>query len=130
MNNYCDKCKNHYLLDFDESICKAISLGMSSAMCIQVKECNKFTEKMEKWFMPKAFLLIDMPSCCDECFALDDNGDYPMCRITQEQRGYTFNTRWEKWIGVQLKNFQKNKNMAMVHITEKSKVGTDVLRRL
>ena len=45
MNNYCDKCKNHYLLDGDESRCRAISLGMSSAMCIQVKECNKFKEK-------------------------------------------------------------------------------------
>ena len=45
MNNYCDKCKNHYLLDGDESRCRAISLGMSSAMCIQVKECHKFKEK-------------------------------------------------------------------------------------
>ena len=34
---------------------------------------------------------VEMPSCCDECFALDDNGDYPMCRITHDQRGYTFN---------------------------------------
>ena len=45
MNNYCDKCKNHYLLDGDESRCRAISLGMSSAMCVQVKECHKFKEK-------------------------------------------------------------------------------------
>lgn len=38
---------------------------------------------------------IDMklPSCCDECFALDDHGDYPYCRISHDQRGYTFNTR-------------------------------------
>ena len=48
MNNYCDKCKNHYLLDGDESRCRAISLGISSAMCVQVKECHKFNEKMEK----------------------------------------------------------------------------------
>lgn len=48
MNNYCDKCKNHYLLDGDESRCRAISLGMSSAMCVQVKECHKFKDKMEK----------------------------------------------------------------------------------
>lgn len=36
---------------------------------------------------------IDMklPSCCDECFAFDDYGDYPYCRISQDQRGYTFN---------------------------------------
>ena len=48
MNNYCDKCKNHYLLDGDESRCRVISLGMSSAMCVQVKECHKFKDKMEK----------------------------------------------------------------------------------
>ena len=46
--------------------------------------------------MSKAVLIIDMPTCCDECFALDDNGDYPMCIITQEQRGYTFRTREQK----------------------------------
>lgn len=46
--------------------------------------------------MGKAILVIDMPSCCDECFALDDHGDYPVCRITQEQRGYTFRTRERK----------------------------------
>ena len=40
MNNYCDKCKNHYLLDGDESRCRVISLGMSSAKCVQVKECD------------------------------------------------------------------------------------------
>lgn len=43
--------------------------------------------------MSKAILVIDMPSCCDECFALDEYGDYPRCRITGEQRGYTFRTR-------------------------------------
>lgn len=46
--------------------------------------------------MSKAVLVIDMPSCCDECFALDDNGDYPMCIITKEQKGYTFRTREQK----------------------------------
>lgn len=34
----------------------------------------------------------DMPKCCYDCFALDDYGDYPRCRITGEQRGYTFDT--------------------------------------
>ena len=46
--------------------------------------------------MDKAILVSDMPSCCDECFALNDNGDYPMCLITHEQRGYTFKTREQK----------------------------------
>lgn len=36
---------------------------------------------------------MTMPTCCDECWALDDYGDYPVCRITQEQRGYNFNVR-------------------------------------
>ena len=34
-----------------------------------------------------------MPDCCDRCFAFSDNGDYPFCLITQEQRGYNFNAR-------------------------------------
>ena len=33
------------------------------------------------------------PSCCDECFALDDSDDYPFCMITQKQMGYKFSTR-------------------------------------
>lgn len=36
---------------------------------------------------------MEMPTCCDECVALDEYGDYPVCRITQEQRGYNFRTR-------------------------------------
>lgn len=36
---------------------------------------------------------MKMPKCCDECFALDDHGDYPFCLISQDQRGYTFNTK-------------------------------------
>ena len=44
----------------------------------------------------KAVLVMDMPKCCDECFMLDDSGDYPMCRLTQEIRGYNFRTRERK----------------------------------
>ena len=33
---------------------------------------------------------IKMPTCCNECFALDDSGDYPSCSITHESRGYNF----------------------------------------
>lgn len=35
---------------------------------------------------------VEMPKNCAECWALDEYGDYPVCRITQEQRGYTFRT--------------------------------------
>lgn len=34
-----------------------------------------------------------MPNCCNECFAFDDNGDYPFCLITRHSRGYRFNVR-------------------------------------
>lgn len=39
---------------------------------------------------------MEMPRTCYECWALDDDYDYPMCRITQEQRGYDFDTRGRK----------------------------------
>ena len=46
--------------------------------------------------MDKAILVIDMPSCCDECFTFDDSGDHPMCLVTEEYRGYRFRAREEK----------------------------------
>ena len=36
---------------------------------------------------------MEMPISCDNCWALDDYGDYPRCRITEEQRGYNFPIR-------------------------------------
>lgn len=36
---------------------------------------------------------MEMPTSCDKCWALDDYGDYPRCRITEEQRGYNFRIR-------------------------------------
>lgn len=36
---------------------------------------------------------MEMPKSCDMCWALDDYGDYPRCRITEEQRGYNFPIR-------------------------------------
>lgn len=36
---------------------------------------------------------MEIPKTCDECWALDDYGDYPRCRITEEQRGYNFPIR-------------------------------------
>ena len=46
--------------------------------------------------MSKAILVLDMPSCCNECFALDEYGDCPLCLITKEQKGYTFKTREQR----------------------------------
>lgn len=45
-----------------------------------------------------------MPQCCDDCFALDDNGDYPTCRITHTSRGYNFNVREKRMPDCQLIN--------------------------
>lgn len=42
MNGYCERCRNHYLLDGDESRCRAIFGG--SAMCAQVKSCVKYNK--------------------------------------------------------------------------------------
>ena len=39
---------------------------------------------------------IDMPECCDKCFALDERGDYPFCLISQDSRGYNFNIREQR----------------------------------
>ena len=33
---------------------------------------------------------MEMPGCCWDCPCLDDYGDYPRCRISNEQRGYNF----------------------------------------
>lgn len=39
---------------------------------------------------------IEMPTSCSVCWALDDYGDYPRCRITEEQRGYNFPIRQKR----------------------------------
>ena len=39
------------------------------------------------------YINMEMPTSCDNCWALDDYGDYPRCRITDEQRGYNFRVR-------------------------------------
>lgn len=49
-----------------------------------------------------------MPECCDECWALDDDGDYPRCRITGEQRGYTFRTKENRMSKCPLVNSDNN----------------------
>jgi hypothetical protein len=43
LNDFCEKCIYHYLLDGDESRCSKIHLGMSSVMCAQVVSCDKYT---------------------------------------------------------------------------------------
>lgn len=40
--------------------------------------------------MSECVVRMEMPKSCDMCPCLDDYGDYPRCRISNEQRGYNF----------------------------------------
>ena len=60
--------------------------------------------------MSKAILVLDeMPGSCYECDFLDDDGDYPMCRITTEVYGYRFKTYENKMNKCPLKELPKKK---------------------
>ena len=43
--------------------------------------------------MSECVVQMEMPESCDVCPCLDDCGDYPRCRISEEQRGYNFPIR-------------------------------------
>lgn len=45
LNDFCEKCKNHYLITSDESRCRRIKLGQSDVMCVQVVSCDYFDNK-------------------------------------------------------------------------------------
>lgn len=45
LNDFCEKCKNHYLITTDESRCRKIKLGQSDVMCVQVVSCDYFDNK-------------------------------------------------------------------------------------
>lgn len=47
---------------------------------------------------------IPMPSCCDDCFALDFSGDYPCCIITQNCEGYRFDVYTKRMPSCPLKD--------------------------
>ena len=40
--------------------------------------------------MSECIVRMEMPGSCWDCPCLDDYGDYPRCRISNEQRGYNF----------------------------------------
>ena len=50
---------------------------------------------------------MKLPSCCDECFALDDHDDYPYCLISHDQRGYTFNIQANRMPSCSLKEQER-----------------------
>ena len=45
LNDYCENCINHYLLDGDEARCRKIKIGQSDVMCVQVVRCDCYKEK-------------------------------------------------------------------------------------
>ena len=49
-----------------------------------------------------------MPSCCYECFACDESGDYPYCTISQDSRGYNFPTREQRMPTCPLREIKTN----------------------
>ena len=60
--------------------------------------------------MSKAYLIVDMPICCDECAFLNDDYDYPECSITNESRGYNFNIRENKMDNCPLRDLIEDEN--------------------
>lgn len=40
--------------------------------------------------MSECVVRMEMPGCCWDCPCLDDYGDYPRCRRSNEQREYNF----------------------------------------
>lgn len=65
---------------------------------------------------------MEMPTSCSECFALNDNGDYPYCLISHESRGYNFDTLTRRMGSCPLKDSKaqtQSKTMIMPqYITE------------
>ena len=62
---------------------------------VRVEEAKKFTENIKKLPDISRKRVKNLRSSLKGNH-IYDNGDYPACRITQEQRGYTFNTRTRK----------------------------------
>ncbi len=61
--------------------------------------------------MPLIIQNKDMPECYGECFALDDHGDYPICMITNEQRGYTFDISHKRMDNCPLEELKQYSNV-------------------
>lgn len=75
---------------------------------------------------------MPMPKCCDECFALDDYGDYPFCLISKHQYGYKFNTRQNRMPSCPLKVQEpvepvfERQFMSCINIYDCGKCGTSL----
>lgn len=63
-------------------------------------------------------IIIDqeMPECCDQCWALDDHGDYPYCLISQTSKGYTFRTREKRMDNCPMNEFEREEITKIINI--------------
>ena len=55
--------------------------------------CPKCGARMDRKAPKVVIKNFEMPKCCYDCFAFDDNGDYPTCGITNWSKGYNWNPR-------------------------------------
>ena len=55
--------------------------------------CPACGAKMDKKAPKVVIKNFEIPECCDDCFAFDDNGDYPTCGITNWSKGYNWSPR-------------------------------------
>ena len=52
---------------------------------------------------------MEMPGNCSECCFFDDRGDYPLCLVLDEQRGYRFNPYKNRFPNCPLKEDETEK---------------------
>ena len=90
INCYLDKC----IYCNDDYICTKDEITLDEEhMCYGGCDSGWEFPKDPDEDEDKLVWVRELPECCNECFALDDSGDYPTCRITQASRGYNFNVR-------------------------------------
>ncbi len=52
-------------------------------------------------------MIVNFPKNCAECNFLNDDYDYPTCIVTEETRGYTFQTHLNRMDCCPIKEFPK-----------------------
>ena len=65
---------------------------------------------------------MQMPSCCNECPMLDDNGDYPFCILTKDQRGYTFDTLSRRMDSCPLEDANEALSLVLYTVVTQNKI--------
>ena len=93
-----DRCPE-YMFDDDGDYCmpeicqKHTVILCGASFIAKTSPPLSYRQKRRRQMADVVIRGMEMPSSCDMCWALDDCGDYPRCRITEEQRGYNFRIR-------------------------------------